>query len=145
MECKFGSLTISGTLDRYDPERKIIRDWKTSGQIERIERDIENTFDYAIQMAFYYMLVFVNEGIECDVYLDILSKSDPYSSLIYRLTGEKLKRKMVDEIKPALMQLASCHDQDIWPLADNRTQHVMDSPYYAIMRSSEITEIIDSN
>jgi hypothetical protein len=66
---------------------------------------MENTFDYATQMAFYYVLILVNDEIECDVYLDVMSKTAPFASIPYRMSKEKLKRKMQDEIKPALNAL----------------------------------------
>jgi len=140
---KFGSLVISGTLDRYDPERGIIRDRKTSGRIDNIERDVENTFDYATQMAFYYTLAYVNDGKDCDVYLDILSKSAPYTSIVYRMTSDKLKRKMVDTIKPALLSLINCMETNTRPLCDR--YDAMKSPYYPIMKSAQIVDVVDSN
>lgn len=140
-ECKYKSLTISWTLDRHI--EWIIRDRKTSGNIDNIERDIENTFDYVTQMSFYYILAYIETGIECDVYLDIVSNKAPYTSISYRLTKEKLRRKMNNDLKPAMDSLINCYETNERPVVDRYI--AMKSSYYSIMQSSIASEVIDSN
>lgn len=142
IEAKFWPLTISWTLDRFSLEKQLIRDTKTAGRIERFERDVEDTFDYVTQMAFYFVLVYVKYwNIECDVRLDIVWSSTPYWSIVYKMSKAKLKKKMMDEIKPALIALARC--QETWerPLWDRMAS--LKSPYYQIMQTSIMHQPIE--
>jgi len=143
IEAKYKWLTISGTLDRYNKEKKLIRDWKTSWNIENIEWDIENTFDYVTSMSFYYVLWYLNDWFESDVLLDIVSKNWPYTSMIYRLTTEKLRKKMNNYIKPELEKLSQCLETNNREFKDR--YEAMNSPYYPILSSANINDIVDSN
>lgn len=141
-ECKYrDKLIISWTLDRHRPG--VIRDRKTSWNIDNFERDIENTFDYVTQMSFYYVLAYISTGEECDVYLDIMSKKAPYTSIVYKLSAEKLKRKMQNDLKPALDAMITCFEKNIRPASDRYV--AMKSPYYPIMQGSMIIEPVESN
>ena len=143
MECNYRNLKITWTLDRYNIEKWLIRDWKTTWNVQNAEYDIENTYDYISQMSFYYVLAYMTTGKECDVFLDIVSSSDPYNSMIYRLTAQKLRKKMQDTLKPALDALNQCHETNVRPSADRYT--AMESDYYPIMEWSLIDQIVDSN
>ena len=134
MECKYRELIITGTLDRYNQEDWIIRDWKTTGQIDNAYRDIEETFDYITQMAFYFTIAYINHRKECDVYLDLLGTKAPYASLSYKMSRDRLKHKMLNEIRPALDALQTSFDDDVWPVASR--DKAMKSPYYPILESS---------
>lgn len=143
VETKFGTLTISWTLDRFSLQKLLIRDSKTSWRIERIERDINETFDYVTQMAFYFLLIYMQQKVECDVLLDIISSSAPYQSIIYKMSAEKLRRKLNSEIIPALKMLEQSHIHDIRQPSNRFV--AMESSYYPIMQSSKISELIESN
>jgi hypothetical protein len=43
------------TLDRVNLEKKLIRDWKTTGRFDTFEYNIDTTFDYVLSMAFYFV------------------------------------------------------------------------------------------
>lgn len=142
-EATYKSLTLSWTLDRFNKEKCLIRDSKTAWRIERIERDIENTFDYIMQMATYHLLIYLQEWVECDVLLDIVWSSFPYQSIVYRMDKNKLRRKLNNEIIPALDRLDNCYETNQRKTSSRIV--AMESPYYPIMEWSIITELIDSN
>ncbi len=135
IEAKYGILRITWTLDRFSLEKKLIRDTKTSGRIDRFEYDVEHTFDYITQMAFYFTLAYIQyDELECDVLLDIVSTSSPYASIVYKVSKKKLKLKMMQEIKPAFASLIRCYETNEWPVWDRMAS--ITSPYYPIMQTS---------
>jgi hypothetical protein len=71
-------MNLRGTLDRLSLKDNMIRDWKTSGQFQNFEYNLETTFDYILSMSFYYVLVKVQYNQECDVILDVFGKNKPY-------------------------------------------------------------------
>lgn len=114
IECEFEGLQLKWTLDRLSLEKKIIRDWKTSGQFQSFEYNLETTFDYILSMAFYYVLVKVNYNIDCDVVLDVLWKSKPYPYMWYKLDKPRLLSSLENKIIPGLRALKECQDKNEW-------------------------------
>lgn len=114
IECEFEGLKLKWTLDRLSLEKKMIRDWKTSGQFQTFEYNLETTFDYILSMAFYYVLVKVNHGIDCDVILDVLGKNKPYPYMWYMLDKPRLLSSLESKIIPGLRALKECYDKNEW-------------------------------
>jgi len=141
MECKFWNLKISWTLDRFSAEKQLIRDTKTSWRIENFEWDVENTFDYITQMSFYYVLAYLTHWVECDVRLDIVSTKSPYASIVYKMSKAKLKKKMLESIKPAFIALINCKETWKRPVWDR--MQAIKSPYYPIMETSIMHQPIE--
>lgn len=119
-----------------------LRDRKTCGNFNTFEYDIEETYDYALQMSFYYTLVAVNYGVQSDVYLDVLGKKEPYGSIMYRLSKERIRPKVENEIKPLMQALIRAYQHDIWepiePLTGQPVSRydMMRSKYYQHMRGA---------
>lgn len=114
IECEFEWLKLKGTLDRLSLEKKMIRDWKTSGQFQTFEYNLETTFDYILSMAFYYVLVKVNHWIDCEVVLDVLGKSKPYPYMWYKLDKPRLLSSLETKIIPGLRAMKECYDSNEW-------------------------------
>ena len=114
IECEFEWLKLKGTLDRLSLEKKIIRDWKTSGQFQSFEYNLETTFDYILSMAFYYVLVKVNYNIDCDVVLDVLGKNKPFPYMWYKLDKPRLLSSLETKIIPGLRAMKECYDKNEW-------------------------------
>lgn len=112
-EASYNGLAIRGKLDRYDPVRGIIRDTKTTGQLNYFEYDMSTTFDYIFSMAFYYCLARVRDDIQCDVVLDVVSKKAPYGYIAYRLNKSDLLLKVQHKVKPALEALKECMNKNV--------------------------------
>lgn len=148
IESTYDGLPIRGTLDRFDLERWIIRDWKTSGRLDNFAYDMENTFDYILSMAFYYVLAYAKYGKECDVYLDVLSKQSPYTSVVYKLDKNRLLEKVENTIIPALDFYKICQKNNRRPAVNWVTQvplsrfDIMKSDYYHLMDSWIATEAV---
>ena len=114
IECEFEGLKLKGTLDRLNLDEKMIRDRKTSGQFQNFEYNIETTFDYILSMSFYYVLVKVNFGVNCDVILDVFGKSKPYPYMWYKLDKVRLLSSLENKIIPWLRALKECYEKDEW-------------------------------
>lgn len=148
---EYRGLKLRWQLDRFDANRCIIRDRKTSGRIDNFAYDMENTFDYVLQMAFYYTLAKVAYGIECDVYLDVIGKQYPYASVCYKLTVRQLIDKLKSTIKPALDFFIECQEKNERPSVNVKTMcpvnrfDAMKSPYYPFMQCSIMNSAISPN
>lgn len=139
-EAQFGDLKLSGSLDRYSKTQAMIRDFKTSGQFDNFEYDMEYTRDYITQVAFYYALAYIVDGIECDVYIDVQETVDPYRSDIFKITKATLHNRMITTIKPALIKLNEYHKTGN---RSNISRYVAKSnPYYPIIDSAIISDPI---
>jgi len=134
MFARYESLNLSWSFDRY--QSGLIRDYKSSGQIDRFEYDMENTFDYIIQMAFYFTLAFINTKQKHKVYLDVVETKAPHFSLVYEVSEETLLHKMQTEIKPALDGLIRAIETDERVCSDRFI--AWNSSYYPIMRSAPL-------
>jgi len=111
---EFEWLPLRMKLDRLNLEKKLIRDWKTTGMFQNFEYNIETTFDYILSMAFYYVWVKVKYWESCDVILDVLWKQRPYPYMWYKLDKQKLLDSVENKIKPWLRALKECIDTWIW-------------------------------
>ena len=112
IECKFEWMKLRGTLDRLSLKDNMIRDWKTSGQFQNFEYNLETTFDYILSMSFYYVLVKVQYNQECDVILDVFGKNKPYPYMWYKLDKPRLLSSLENKIIPWLRALRECMKKD---------------------------------
>lgn len=149
VECEYKWLKLRWTLDRVDLERWLIRDRKTSWRIDHFEYDMENTFDYVMSMAFYYILVKVKHEKECDVILDVIGKKAPYIFIGYKIEKKRLLEKAISKIIPWLEALIQAYETDTrlpvdpltwWPIP---RQDMMKSPYYNYMTWSIQKNFLD--
>lgn len=142
IQAKYKSLTIWWELDRFSLEKKLIRDWKTTGRIDFFEYDMSETFDYIMSMAFYYTLVKINYDIDCEVILDVIHKNSPYQFIAYKLDKQTLYHKMIEKVKPWLDLLEKAYQENkreaIYPLTWQKIPRaeLMKSPYYSLMEES---------
>lgn len=132
-EAKYMDLKISWTLDRYSKKLWKIRDWKTSWQFDKFQDAMEYEYDYITSMAFYYALVYVQDWVECDVYLDVQESTDPYRSEVYKLWSSRLNDVMKNKVKPGLIALNNAHATNERPQVDRDT--ALKSPYYTILQT----------
>lgn len=135
----YKNLKLKGTLDRFDKEKWIIRDWKTTGRFDSFEYDMEETFDYVMSMAFYFILAKIEYWIDCDVILDVVHKNAPYQFVAYRLDKQTLLQKTVSKIKPWLEALIKAYEEDKREAVDPLSwipiprSEATKSPYYQYM------------
>lgn len=127
----------------------VIRDWKTSGNMDNFEYDMEETFDYVISMSFYYVLVLAKYKVSSHVFLDVLSKKEPYWSYIYRLKPERIIDKVKFYIKPLIEDLIRAYEHNIRepikPLTGEPVtrNEMMSSKYYPYMKWAIQEKIIE--
>jgi hypothetical protein len=109
---------------------------------------MENTFDYVLQMAFYFTLVKVKYDKECEVYLDVIGKQFPYPSVSYKLNTRQLLEKLTQTIKPAMDFYKECLEKNDRPAVNAITKcpvnrfDTMKSPYYPHMKSSLMQDAV---
>lgn len=115
----------------------VLRDWKTSGNIDNIEYDIEETFDYILSMSFYFILVWVKyKVVSKKVMLDVLGKKEPFPYIGYMLKHDRIEWKVKELIKPWIDSLILAYKTNdrrpIDPLSgrDIDRYRMMKSPYY---------------
>ncbi len=149
IKAKYKNLMLKWKLDRFDLERKLIRDWKTSWRIDNFEYDMEETFDYVMSMAFYFVLAKVEYNVDCDVVLDVLWKSSPYQYVWYKLDKTRLLAKMASKILPWLDALIKAYETDTRKAEDPLTwapvlrSEVMKSEYYSYLDASLQKSFLD--
>ena len=118
----------------------IIRDWKTSGNMDTFEYDMEETFDYVMSMSFYFVLVLAKYWVRSHVFLDVLSKKEPYWSFVYRLKPDRIIDKLKFYIKPLIDDLIRAYEHNvrepIKPLTWSPVTRweMMKSKYYPMMK-----------
>lgn len=148
IESTYDWLPIRWTLDRCNIEKWIIRDRKTSWRIDNFAYDMENTFDYVLSMAFYFILAYAEHKVECDVFLDVLGKQSPYPSIVYKLDKIRLLEKVQDTIIPALDFYKECLQKNERPAVHWVSRQplsrfdIMKSEYYHLMDCSITDECI---
>lgn len=91
----------------------VIRDWKTSWNMDTFEYDMEETFDYVLSMSFYFVLALAKYWVKSHVFLDVLSKKDPYWSYVYRLKPDRILDKIKYYIKPLIDDLIRAYKHDV--------------------------------
>lgn len=130
----------------------VIRDRKTSWNIENIEYDIEESFDYVLSMSFYRVLVYVHYGVGAKyVVLDVLWKKDPFPYIGYSLKQDRIKYKIDEYIKPGIQAMINAYKYDMrhpqnaitWMPVDR--YDMMKSPYYQYMNESLQDEFVAPN
>lgn len=112
IQCEYKGLKLKWKLDRFSLDDKTIRDWKTTGRFDSFEYDMEETFDYVMSMAFYFVLAKIEYDIDCDVILDVIHKNNPYQFVAYRLDKQVLLQKTINKIKPGLEALIEAYKTD---------------------------------
>lgn len=129
----------------------LIRDWKTAWRINRFEYDMENTFDYVTSMAFYYILVRVQFGIQSHVRLDVIESVAPHMSIPYRLDKQKLYKRAVEVIQPWLKALINAYAKNEWSPVKPLTwepvsmREMADSKYYKYLPSAVWEDVVEPN
>lgn len=126
IEIEFEWMPLRMKLDRLSIEKQLLRDWKTSWQIDRFERNMESKFWYILSMAFYYIWAKVKYNVSCDVILDVLWVAKPYPYIWYMLEKKDLFYVVENKIKPWLRALKECMDswirESVYPI-DYQTEN----------------------
>lgn len=144
-----GKLKLGGTLDRFSKDRGLIRDYKTTGNLKNFSFELASKFGYEISMAFYFALAKMVEGVECDIYLDVVQSSGVYQSEVFCYTKEKMNMVLVETIFPALDKLfemteefEKTGDENIWKNASCSPRYELyDLDTYPILEGGLQTSI----
>lgn len=107
---------IKGTIDRLSVEKKLIRDLKTSKDIEyldgkdmiRLQYNLENwdEYGYGMQLAWYYMLCLIRYDQKFAWVLDCVGTVNPYAYVGYQYDVATLEHIAIKILFPAMQELA---------------------------------------
>jgi len=95
IEKEYRGVKIGGTLDDLQLDRKngddetenLIIDTKTTASISRFRKYIES---YRRQMAFYWLLVYLEHEVKCDAVLKCVTKKNPTAFMV-KFTSDELE------------------------------------------------------
>lgn len=135
MIAQFKHLKLKGTFDRYNKDKKIIRDTKSTSNISSFEASIrwDDTFSYIYQWAYYALLAYIEDKVECDFILDVVDKTDIPKYNSFKIPFDTLK-DYFPLIKDDLNELIKAEED--WNYTDEDRQSALDSPYYKHLSSS---------
>lgn len=141
------TLKLKGRLDRFSLEKKMIRDYKTTSDVTKFQGELASKFGYEISMAFYYILVKIAHGEECDVILDVVQSSSPYASEVFGYSKDRLEMIIGSTIIPTLDVLKQMTDmweetgdETIWTQpVDRHALFYLDA--YPILETAKQTDI----
>lgn len=143
-----GKLKLRGTLDRLSIEKGMIRDWKTTSALKNFTFELSGKYGYEISMAFYYALVKMIRGVDCDVYLDVVQSSGVYQSEVFCYQKERMHTVLIDTIIPALDKLLemtedweASGDCEIWKVQPANRYELFDLETYPILETWIQTQI----
>ena len=135
-------LKLRGTLDRLSTEKGMIRDWKTTSALRNFTFELSGKYGYEISMAFYYALVKMIRGVDCDVYLDVVQSSWVYQSEVFCYQKERMHTVLIDTIIPALDKLLEMttqweetKDESIWKVQPANRYELFDLETYPILET----------
>ncbi|MCQ2299986.1 MAG: PD-(D/E)XK nuclease-like domain-containing protein [Bacteroidales bacterium] len=113
-------------MDWFDPERRIIADLKTCGDLDRLNYDIRD-FGYVNQLAFYRDVLEEASGEKVDgVYIIGVEKKEPYRCGLWMITSAALDAAS-EQNKQAICTMSVCREGNIWPTGYEVTR-VIDVP-----------------
>ena len=142
IEVNYKWLLLTWRLDRFSKEKKLIRDFKTCANIEKLLKDLawwENP--YLFQVWFYSLLVKIAYWIDCECILDITDKTKNNCYLWLKFTKEQILAqtpiiiKALDDLIEENKKLENKEKSFRWVDWDLRNV-TFSSEYYWIMECS---------
>ena len=137
-----GKLKLKWTLDRFSQEKQMIRDTKSTSNLKNFTFELSGKYGYEISMAFYYALVKMIRGVDCDVYLDVVQSSGVYQSEVFCYQKERMHTVLIDTIIPALDKLLEMttqweetKDESIWKIQPANRYELFDLETYPILET----------
>lgn len=110
----------------------VIRDFKTTQNITKFRKDLfyndNERLSYVMSMSFYYTAIYVKYGIECDVVLDVIEKTAPYTTQAMEIPRDTLRKNLRNKIVPALDEMLKCREKDERPIKLSREEFI-DDPF----------------
>lgn len=113
-----------GKLDYYHKKARIIADLKTTASLTTF-----NPSMYAMQMAFYREVAQMVDGIDCQVFIIAVDKTDMTRSRIYLMSEHTLNSGKT-QMRMAIEQLKLCRENDAWLEQDLDDDRPHECPTY---------------
>lgn len=136
---------LKGTLDRISLEKKMIRDLKTTKDLEYnpyydmsyFENALtqNDKYEYGLQLAWYAVLVYIHTGERFDWVIDAVKTSGNFAYESYFYYAATLKAIAMTELFPALDQLIEdTKNNDFTDNIDpNNRGELLNNKYYPIL------------
>ncbi len=136
-------LKLKGTLDRYSFEKKLIRDLKTTKDLEyspfydatRFESNLINydEYQYAFQMGWYWLLNYLHTKEKFDAILDAIKPSWNYAYEAYIYRSSTLEKIALFAIIPVLDMLVEDTKNNKFIDSDEVRKKLINDRYYPIL------------
>lgn len=126
-------LHVVSKLDYYHPKARVIADLKTTANLSTF-----HPANYAMQMGFYHEMAKLVSGIDCQVFIIAVDKTDMTRSRIYLMSEHTINQGKI-QMRMAIEQLKACRESNAWldqQLDDDRPHEcpTYDSCPYAIQK-----------
>jgi len=114
-----------GKMDYFHRKGRVIADLKTCANLERFKPEM-----YAIQMGLYHEMVKIRDGIDCQVFIIAVDKTDMTRSRIYIASdyiidqGKKLAKQSIERLK-------ACRESHAWGNQPYDDDKIHDCPTYS--------------
>ena len=146
----YKGLKLRATLDRLSISQALIRDYKTTSDLSKFMYDmVSDPWGYRISMSFYYMLVKMIRGVDCDVSLEVVQSSYPYPSAVMRFTKAEMEQTLAETVFPALDKLATViaewkenGDEAVWMEKPLDRSSLYKNDFYPHLQTAIQTELI---
>lgn len=137
----YKGLKLKWTLDRYKTGE--LRDTKSCASISSFIWDWKEKFWYDVSMSFYWVLVWKATGDKPETILDVVQKTFPYASRIYKIPTEQIIATAEHTIIPALDTLDAMmtawnetKNEDLWKVRQIDFAKLSSCDMYPIMESA---------
>lgn len=144
-----GKLKLRGTLDRLSVQKALIRDYKTTSSLKDFTFKLSDKYGYDKSMAFYYMLVKMIRGVDCDVVLEVVQSSGHFQSEVFQYQKERMEQTLNDTIFPALdlllemtLEWEATGDEAVWTSTKTENRYeLFDLDTYPYLESGKQEKI----
>lgn len=97
-----------GRLDYYHLGARVIADLKTTANLSKFKPSM-----YELQMGFYHEMARLVDGIDCQVFIIAVDKTDMTRSRIYLMSEHTINQGKI-QMRMAIDKLKACREADAW-------------------------------
>lgn len=143
IECEYKGLKLRWTIDRFSLEKWLIRDLKTSKDVElskyhwitKFHNSLitSDEYQYWFQLAWYWLLCTTKYKKDFDCIIDWVKATYPYSSEFLKFDKDMIKQIVNDDIIPALNKLVECYKTWDWTDKNIDRNTLLSNWYYPVL------------
>jgi hypothetical protein len=111
-------------LDYYHKQARVIADLKTTANLSTF-----HPATYAMQMGFYHEMAKLVDGIDCQVFIIAVDKTDMTRSRIYLMSEHTINQGKT-KMRMAIEQLKACRETNAWLIQEINDDRPHECPTY---------------